>query len=194
MDQYLTSEPDRQQQLWLLSRRGHTWTVVSLLVLVAGFSMPIWASLRGEIADRLPDTAPGAITIGAAVSWTAVTIGNLATVGVLMAVMGTLGAGLARWIGGTRDFARARRAFALGWAGFVALRAGGWLLVGLLSARPVASAVPSVTRADAGVLLMLPLSVVIAWRLCELPLRKALFVGGALGGVFAAACFLLAAF
>ncbi|MFJ4091780.1 hypothetical protein ACIPYS_09370 [Kitasatospora sp. NPDC089913] len=187
MDKYL-SAAGRGPKAWLLSRRGHVWTVVVLLALVTVMCVPVWGPLRAQVAERLPDTSAEAVTLGAAVGWTALTIGNLATVGVLMALISVVGAGLVRWVGGSGDFARARRGFALGWVAFVVLRAGGWLLLPGPADGEAAAAVPSVVRADAGVLLMLPLAVCVAWGLCELSLRRALLAGGALGGLFATSC------
>ncbi|MEV0317360.1 hypothetical protein ACIBKX_22890 [Streptomyces sp. NPDC050658] len=147
----------------LLGRRGHALSVAALLVVTVLFTVPVWGEIRVRIVERMPDAESGAVGIGTAIGWSTAALANMATVGVLGVVFGVVGAVAMRWArpaaapaapASPAAFVRARRAFTVGWALFVAGKFTGWSLVCVLTGGRLADAAASLTRPDPWLVLL----------------------------------------
>ncbi|MFF8599086.1 hypothetical protein ACF065_15340 [Streptomyces sp. NPDC015232] len=157
----------------LPGRRLHALGACALVLATLGFGVPLWGEIRERVLDRVGPVSDGAIGIGTGIAWTTSALANIVTLGVLGVLVGVLGALAVRHLPlppngerrprPTAAFTDLRRAFTLGWIGFVLAKLTGWTLTRLLTGGSTAWAVPSVTHLDAW-LPLLPCALLLTGR------------------------------
>ncbi|XIE79400.1 hypothetical protein AB6O49_17970 [Streptomyces sp. SBR177] len=160
-------------------RRLHALGVCALVLATLGFGVPLWGEIRERVLDRVGPVSDGAVGIGTGIAWTTSALANIVTLGVLGVLVGVLGALAVRHLPlpvslspsrngerrprPTAEFTELRRAFTLGWIGFVLAKLTGWTLARLVTGGSTAWAVPSVTHLDAW-LPLLPCALLLTGR------------------------------
>ncbi|MFI9001686.1 hypothetical protein [Streptomyces sp. NPDC053541] len=165
----------------LPGRRLHALGVCALVLATLGFGVPLWGEIRERVLDRVGPVSDGAVGIGTGIAWTTSALANIVTLGVLGVLVGVLGALAVRHLPlplplplspsrngerrprPTAEFTELRRAFTLGWIGFVLAKLTGWTLARLVTGGSTAWAVPSVTQLDAW-LPLLPCALLLTGR------------------------------